>query len=261
MGLLPNCKDPSLAALKSVGYNVVRLPRVDLLPTQLLVAQGDRLHRLGELRTVFVANPEVTDVPPISADQPGPNISGTKSADVDIGTGLNILGGLISALGGSTLGLSLSYSRARSIQFEFTDTIENHTETAALDVFLASSKIHEYAVSARQMLDSDRVYVVTATLKSRSINVVAKDEHKNALAIDVPTIQNAIGGNLKVDNSGASSTTLTYQGAIPLVFGFQAIRLDFDQGRYRAFKLVEAGTVGSEANESLDIDAMLLGDL
>ena len=73
MPIFGNCKDLSLIALKKVGYNVVQLPRVDLLPTQLLVAGDKKLQRLGDLTSVFVPNVAGAPVPPIMPDQPGPN--------------------------------------------------------------------------------------------------------------------------------------------------------------------------------------------
>ena len=133
--MIPICKDPALTMLKSKGYNVVRLPKADLLPPQLLVRKSKSLQRLGDLTSVFLADPQVAP-PPISADNPGPSIAGTKSANLDIGVGLNILSGLISSLGGSTLGLSVAYSRARSVQFEFSETRENNAKWPCSTSFL-----------------------------------------------------------------------------------------------------------------------------
>jgi hypothetical protein len=263
MPIFGNCKDPSLIALKKVGYNVVQLPRVDLLPTQLLVAEGKTLQRLGDLTSVFVPNAAGAPVPPIKPDQPGPDISGTKSADLTLGLGLDILGGLISALGGSKLGIDLAYSKAASIQFEFSATIRSDTELALIDQFLASSTINQYARAAREMLDKDKVYVVTSVVKSNTINVTAKDSNKNSLGIDLPVIQNAIGANVSVGSNGASSNVVTYKGAVPLVFGFQAVQLIFDGERYRTMKLVKAGGVVAEGTQGepvmLDVEQMLGG--
>jgi hypothetical protein len=246
MGILPNCKDPALSALKSIGYNVVQLPRVDLHPTQLLVSSNKRLKRLGDLTSVFVPTSDGPAIPPISADRPGPNIAITKTASLDIGVGLNILGGLISALGGSTLGLSLSYAKAAKIEMEYGGTLENAAELALIDQFLAGAQVSPYAKAAAQMLDADQVYVVTSTLKATTLSVAATDEKKNAVGIDVPVLSNAVGGNLKVSSAGTGSTTVKFEGKIPLVFAFQAVRLIFDKGVYRSMKLVDGGGVIAE---------------
>ena len=263
MGIFRNCADPSLKTLQSFGYNVVQLPRVDLLPTQLLVANGDRLQRLGELLSVFVPAPDGAPAPPIKPDKPGPNISGTKSNEIDAGVGLNILGGLISALGGSTLGINLAFAKASTIHFEFTATLENSTEVALVDQFIASSKVSPFARAAAEMLENDKVYVVTSTIKSNKIVVGARDSNKQAIDVDVPVIKGAIGGSIKVGREAEGSTLVGFEGAVPLVFGFQAVQLIFDKGQYRTMKLVDAGGVVAEGAAAaplmLDVGTMLSG--
>ena len=263
MGIFRNCADPSLAALRSKGYNVVQLPRVDLLPTHLLVAKGDRLQRLGELLSVFVPAPGGAPTPPIKPDKPGPNISGTKTEQIDAGIGLNILGGLISALGGSTLGINLAFAKASTLQFEFSSTLENSTEVALVDQFISSSTVNPFARAVAEMLNNDEVYVVTSTLKSAKIVVSAKDSSNRSIDIDLPVISNAIGGNIRVGHEAAGSSVVSFEGAIPLVFGFQAVQLIFDRGQYRTMKLVDAGGVVAEgtaaAPRMLEVGRMLSG--
>ena len=238
MGILPNCKDPAVTALKSRGYGVVALPRVNLRPTQLLVADGKKLTRLGELHTVFPPVSGGQGIPVTSGDQPGPNINGTSSNNVDAGIGLNILGGLISALGGSTLGINLAYKRARWVQFEYTDVIENSCDPALIDIFLAATPINPLSLGATKLINKDKAFVVTSTLKSRKIKVIAKDDQNNSIGIDLPVVQQAIGANIKAGSVTGSNTVVEYEAAIPLVFGFQAIQLDFDNGAYKAYKPV-----------------------
>jgi hypothetical protein len=247
MGILPNCKDPTLKALKSIGYNVVQLPRVDLHPTQLMVSDNKRLKRLGEISSVFTAGQDAPPLPPIGPDQPGPSIAITKSAALDLGVALNILGGLISALGGSTLGLNLAYSKAHKIEMEYSGTLENSAQLALIDAFLSGATVNPFATATKQMLEADMVYVITSTLRANKLTVKATDEKKNSVGIDVPVLAQAIGGNLKVSGSGANSTTVTFEGTIPLAFAFQAVKLIFDNGSYRSMKLIDGGGVIGEA--------------
>lgn len=247
MGIIPNCKDPSLTAIKSKGYNVVRLPRVDMAPTNLLVANGKVLQRLGDLLSVFVPDSDGPQPPAISPDRPGPNIAGTKSAEIGLDIGLNILGGLISALGGSQVGINFAYKKASSVQFEFGSTLENSAQLAQIDAFLASASINQYARAVAQMLEADKVFVITSTLKSATLNVTAKGSGNTGLGLDIPVIQNAVGGNLKVTSASSDNSVVTYQGSVPLVFGFQAVQLVFDNGRYRSMKLIDAGSRVAES--------------
>jgi hypothetical protein len=243
--MFSNCKDPALTILKDQGYNVVQFPKADLRPTQLLSRKGNKLQRIGELTTTFI--PGATALPSISDDQPGPNISGTKSANIDINVGLSILSGLISALGASTLGLSGSYTQARKIQFEFDTCIENHTEISALDAFLAGASVNPLARAVTDMLNDDDIFVVTSTIRSAKINTIATDSNNAAISLDVPVVQNTVGANVKVTASGAASATVAYQGSVPLAFGYQAVQLIFADGAYRTMRLSDAGSTALEA--------------
>jgi len=258
MPIFKSCQDPALTALKDFGYNVVQLPRADLLPTQLLYKSGRKLKRLGDLTSVFVPLPDGPAAPPILPDQPGPDIEGKRSADVSIDIGLDILGGLISALGGSTLGISMAYSQAKSVEFKFSATKRGETDLLLVDQFLASASINKYARAAREMLDSDKVYLVTSVIKSDSISVSAKGESNQSLKVEVPVIQNAIGANLEVVGDAEQATVVTYKGAVPLTFGIQAVRLNFVGDEYQRFQPVDAGAIAAEAAlEGLDRDDML----
>lgn len=263
MPIFRKCKDPALIALNEVGYNIVKLPRVDLLPTQLLYSKGKKLRRLGDLTSVFVPMPDGPALPPILNDQPGPNIAGKKSAALNVDIGLDILGGLISALGGSTLGISMAYAEARSIEFSFGSTRRTDTDLALVDQFLASASINPYARASREMLNNDAVYVVTSTLKSDNISVTAKTSDNQSLQIDLPVIQNAIGANLKVTANTETSTVVTYTGAVPLVIGFQAEHLIFEGDTMQTLESVGAGDVTAESvsdHGRLDPDIMLGAD-
>ena len=263
MGILPNCKDPTLKALKTIGYNVVQLPRVDLRPTQLLVSDNKRLKRLGEMSSVFAAGQGAPAIPLISPDRPGPSIQITKTAALDLGVGLNILGGLISALGGSTLGLNLAYSKAHKIEMEYSGTLENSAELALIDAFLSGAITNPFATATKQMLEADMVYVVTSTLKANKLTVKATDQKKNSVGIDVPVLSQAIGGSIKVSGTGDSSTTVIFEGTVPLAFAFQAVKLIFDDGIYRSMKLVDGGGVIAEAvaGEAAEQPAMIEDDM
>ena len=47
-----------------------------------------------------------------------------------------------------------------------------------------------------------------------------------------------VGGNVKVGASSATASKVTFEGSLPLVFGFQAARLVYDKGRYQRFELL-----------------------
>ncbi len=232
--------DPFLTYLKSFGYSVIRLPRTDIAPLQVLVKEGTRLTRLGDLVAILKPGEQVA-LPVVKSDIPAANISGERTRDLSIGVGLSILGNVIGAMGGSKLGLDVGYKNAKTATFEFADVLEDHVDLIAVDQYLSDADISAFSHHAAQLLEADAVYVTTSVIKTKKFIVQAKQNNGVTLDVKVPEIQNAVGGNVKVSTTGGTSDKVLYEGAVPLVFGFQAARVYYENGRYSAFKPLHAG--------------------
>ena len=243
-----SCSDPYLNTLRRQGYNVVRLPKADIRPLQLLAKRGDALDRIGELVTVLPAGGPVP-LPPVTADTPAASLSGQQSGDLSLGIGLSILGTVIGAMGGSKLGLDLKYQNAKSVTFEFVDVLENRIEIAALDQYLAVADVSPFSSYVTKLLEADQLYVTTATVKSSKITVESKGSSGSGVDVSVPEIKGVVGGNVKVGAKSERASKLTYEGSLPLVFGFQAVRLFYEKGRYQRFEVLGGGAALERAPE------------
>ena len=235
-----SCSDPYLKELRSKGYNVVRLPKADIRPLQLLAKRGDALDRIGELATVLPPGGPVP-LPPVKLDGQVASLSGQRSGDLSLGIGLSILGTVIGAMGGSKLGLDLTYKNAKSVTFEFQDVLEDRIEIAALDQYLAVADVSPFSSYVTKLLEADQLYVTTATVKSNKIAVEAKGSGNTGVDVSVPEIKGVVGGNVKVGSSSERSSKVTFEGSVPLVFGFQAVRLFYEKGRYQRFEVLGGG--------------------
>ena len=232
--------DPFLTYLKSFGYSVIRLPRTDIQPLQLLVKEDTRLTRLGDLVTILKPGSSVA-LPRIKENLPAPNVSGERTRDLSIGVGLSILGSVIGAMGGSKLGLDVGYKSAKTATFEFADVIEDRVDLADVDQYLTDADISPFSSHAAKLLEADSVYVLTSTIKSRKFIVQAKEANGVPIEVKIPEIQHLVGGSVKVSTAKDATSKIAYEGAQPLVFGFQAARLFYENGRYTAFKAMAPG--------------------
>ncbi|MGA9998168.1 MAG: hypothetical protein WBP93_22335 [Pyrinomonadaceae bacterium] len=224
-------KDPVLSLLKDFGYNVVRLPRTNIRPLQLFEKQGNDLVFLGEMPKLFKAGADAP-LPAIGPDDQAGFINGQRSRDLNISVGLSILSGIISALGGGTLGLNAGYKKASTLSFVFDDVKVNQIDRLDLSKFLTAAQIDESVGPPAKLVEADKLYVVTSTIKSNKFTTEAKKSDGTSVGVDVPVIQNAMSGKVEVKTEGSSQSKVTYEGNIPLVFGFQAIRLVFENGRF-----------------------------
>jgi hypothetical protein len=232
-GFLSN--DPLISLLRSFGYNVVRLPKANIKPLQLFGKKNNELYRLGELAVVFKSRGNAP-LPSIMENASTANISGQRSGDLSAGLGLSMLGGVISSLGGSTSGLDSKYQQANSIAFQYEDVLEDSVDGAALDQFLSDADINPFSKTVDALLESDQVYVTTATIKSRKFTIFPKTAKGTDIALQIPPIQGVVGSNVKVSSQGQNSSAITFEGSTPLVFGFQAVQLFYDKGHYTRYE-------------------------
>lgn len=225
--------DPFVTYLKSYGYNPIRMPRANIRPLQLLAKEGKELSFLGNITEVFTGD---AAIPPIADDNPAAEISGKRTGELNIGVAVSLLGNVIGALGGSKLGLEVAYKKARTATFEFPEVLEDRVSVARLDQYLAQSDVNPNSVAIGKMLDADDVYVTTSCIKSKKFTLAASSESGTSVNVDVPVIQEVVGGSVKISQSSNETGKVTFEGRIAIVFGFQAVRLYFDNGRYTALK-------------------------
>jgi len=241
-------KDQSITYLREHGYSVVRLPRSDIQPLQTLIRAGKKdLQRSGELKDIMVAgkNP----LPALSANNAAPlAISGKESSSIKIDIGLEILGGIIGALGGSSLGPRAGFGNAKDLVVRFENVTEDHIDINHLDQFLTAALLRKDQTGLNNALLDGRVYVINSTIKTNEFGIKASADSNTQVSLDVPAISQVASANLKVDVSKAREGIVTYKGTTPVVFGFQAVQLFFDRitGSYSAFEPLPAGAAAAK---------------
>ena len=114
---------------------------------------------------------------------------------MNVNIGLSILGAFIGALGGSNLGLQSAFNRAKSITFKYAGVREDSIDALLLEEFVRAGAINQHIPPGTvDKLIDDEIYVITPILKTNKIVVAAKGEADSSVQLDVPVIQQAVGG-------------------------------------------------------------------
>ncbi|MEZ5403836.1 MAG: hypothetical protein R2729_29420 [Bryobacteraceae bacterium] len=243
--------DESITFLKDRGYSVLRMPRADMQPLHTLLRAGKKdLTRLGDLATITIAG--ANPLPPLSVDNEAPiAISGKESSSTKAEVGLTILGNIIQALGGNTLGVGSAYGNAKTITFKYEDVLEDHAAIDRLDQYLSTCQFRSDQRTVTDALIDDAVFVVTSVIKTNKFSVNAQGDRGGKVSLDVPALSSLASANLKVDHSAAADGKIVFEGKTPVVFGFQAVRLFFADrnGRpeYSAMDPLKAGAAAARA--------------
>jgi hypothetical protein len=221
------CSDKGVNYLAALGYSVVRIPRTNVAPRDLIGRERDQM-RLGTLNQL-VTNPGT--LPPLTADADAANISGKSTNKMKIGIGLNILGPIVSALAGATLGIKAAYEKAQSVQFSFEDVTMDSVEPAAVGQFLRNAEIDvDNPVLKRYVVGKGQLFLIVEALKSKKLTITSEASSSGGVAVEVPIIQQVASGKLEVDVSKAANGQVTYTGTKALVFGFKCMRVALIDG-------------------------------
>lgn len=227
---MPKKKDPSVTFLNRFGYNVVKLPRAGIEPMDV-IGRDETTQWLGPIASVWASGvPVPTPLPP----RPAAPVNGQKTDQLQVTFGLKILSSTLAAFGATVPALDVAYSRARTVQFSYTNVTSTVVPPLEAGNYLASGALNtENPVVRHYFTDEDpQAFLIVDVLKSDSLTVTATDEHGVDISLDVPAIQQLVGANVSVKPSGSSTSTLTYTGPLPVTFGFIVDEIEYDGTRW-----------------------------
>lgn len=227
---MPLCKDSSLTFLNKFGYNVVRLPRTGIEPMQVL-GRRNSLELLGKLSSVW----KTTASEPVpGAPAPVADVEGKQSDDLELSIGLKMLSGALQGLGAAVPSLDFAFTKARKVQFTYTNITSTSVMPLDAGNYLASGDLNaNNPLVAPYFLGEDgHAFLIVDVLKSDTVTVSAKSDSGSDVKLDVPAIQGVVGAGIGVKSKNASESTISFKGPTPITFGFKAFAIAFADGRW-----------------------------
>lgn len=223
------CKDPALTYLNELGYNVVRFPRADLSPLDVLGRQHGTLARLGSLGQLV--RESGATMPHLIRDMPAVAIEARRSSRIEARAALSILRPYLSALGAAA-GASAQFRSCRGMEFVFSDVHMDQASPADIAAVLGAHAIDGESPLWRPYLDDEgELFIVVETLKSQKLSIAIERETQSGASLDARAVQAAVGGQVAVAAAGEQASLLSFSGQVPLVFGFKCLQLRLRAGR------------------------------
>jgi hypothetical protein len=166
-------------------------------------------------------------------------ISGKSTSNIKIGFGLKILEGILAAMGATVPQVSLAYSQARTVRFEFKDPKIEKIDPLVVGNFLAQGDLNTSNPFVRHYMLSEetQAYVVTEVLLASSIRVTALDQSEVGAKINIKAITDGIGGDIKVDANSSTEGDLIYRGKQSLAFGYKAHEIVYSGRQWNVRRL------------------------
>jgi hypothetical protein len=226
------CNDPSVTYLNDLGFNVIRVPRQNIEPLQMLGKQKGDVSILGTIDQVIVSSTE--PLPAITAGAKMAQIRGQRTQSISLKEGLSLMDNILTAMGAGGLGMSIDLGWARSLSFEFDDVeldsvmpLDVGNYLRAADVDLDNLVVKEY-VRGR-----GKLFLLSEVLRSSSIIVDFQAQDHGTTELNLPSIQGVASADLKVEEVRGRETAIRFEGPEKLAFGFKAMRIGVAQGRLR----------------------------
>lgn len=241
MGLIRKHADPFLP---DGDYLPVAMPTTDVAVLQVLAGHGGVLRRFSTLDQVLRHDADISRIT-IKRDEPVANVKGAAKSQAKIGLGVSIVASLIQALGGGQVGAELEATGAKAIKFGYDDVVADRVDMASLDLWLADADFNSKSRAIADLLAAESMYAVVGALKAGAISVTLLDSEGGSVKVDLPTIADAVGGNVSVTSSRESTAALTFTGDQSLVIAAKAARIktDFEQGFWADDRLATKGEI------------------
>jgi hypothetical protein len=212
------------------GYNLVKYPRADIGPLDVVADVGGRFEWLGGIGQIWNSTAAV----PAAGQSTAPDFQYDRSDEYRGAFGLQILQGLLSGIGGSARG---NISKRTTLTFQYHDPERIAVAPFAVGSYLKGGDLDldnpflQAFLKTDDEFDSD-FFVITEVLRSRRLTVVATNSNSAELAADVQAMAGMANGNVEASAAGQSEKSIRFKGSEPLTFAFKAFEIGFNDGAW-----------------------------
>lgn len=243
---MPKCVDRTAKAMADQGYNLVKYPRADIDPLNVVADVGGRFEWLGPITDVWSSAVPVP-TPNISA---APNFEYTQSNEYRGAFGLQILQGLLRNIGGSG---RTSVSKQTTLTFKYHDPERYVVSPLQVGAFLKAGDLDVANPFLAAFLggdDQSDFFVITEVLRSQGLTVTAANSNAKELAADVQAMGNLANGTISASATEESQKSIMFEGTQPLTFAFKAFEIAFVDGAWTVLGVASnAEFLSAEARE------------
>lgn len=225
MSLLRRSVEP---LLPDRDYLPLAMPNSGVQVLQVLTRRRGVLRNFSDLATVLRGDDEG---PCVARDVVVANTGGDTTRTAKLQLGLAVVGALVGALGGGQLGLDVAAGSARSVRYAYTGVVKDDVDLASLDQWLAAADLHDHAGAVSDLVTAEMLYVVTGVLRATGVGISLLDSRDQGIGLDVPVIQEIVGGGVNVSASRESGTSIELAGKMPITVAAKAAQLKVDPER------------------------------
>ena len=271
-----NCKDELVELLRKYGYNLVLLPRENIVPLQIFARTEKGLLRvIKDVFTTPVLDDKngmlgelfITDSQPLPTSMQGDvvnEVKGKRSSEMGLDAGVDLMFNFLSLKDKEKteeqkLKLKAVLKSIDKVNFAFGEqTTSDSVSHIALDSYMKDAEIRDsVGHTFREMIEKNQIYIVTSVLKSSSFTMKGTSEDHASVTLNLPKVKEILAGKIEGNIDVFEESGIKYKGDKQLVFGFKAVRLLYEEkdGKVR-FKIKNQDGMAVRNEEEFPVELM-----
>lgn len=243
LGLCSN--DPIVSTLQSVFHaNIVEIPEERIRPLYVVANLGNKTTSFRGAISALLKSPTTYKDPPVQQSLMA-NISGSKTRQVDLKFGLQILGNFLNAFGVPSINVNAAFTGATKVSFSFNKVIRYWVDDGVLGGDLIGSVVDSNNPAAAIYFGPQKYncYILDSSITSSDFTISVDQSSRGNFQIDVPAIQQIVQkANVQLAVSSSSTTSISFTGQKQLGFAFSCVSASLDASG-RIVSLAPAGSL------------------
>jgi hypothetical protein len=260
--------DPLVDLLRSTfGANIVRIPEARVQPLSCVAVRGKDVAFRGNLGFLFPTG-QPLDAPDFAmATSPMSNLSGRESRAIDVGLGMDILGGFLNGMPAANI--QGAFAGAEEVAFSFGDVRRKWIDEGWLGHFLPSCLLNLQNAVVRDFTTKPTwgLLIITSVITSNEFTLRVTKANSEAFSLGAPLLHGVVKASASFGIKAVTERAVTFKGKEPLTFAFTTVRAHVDAltGKIlsipaeKKFITLAADDVTDTAFESYGLDHVVLG--
>lgn len=223
--------DVVIDTLRGVFHaNIVAIPESRIEPLVILAAGKNQASFRGAIQPLLKT--PTTFTKPQVMQSTVPTISGTRTRDINLNSGLQILGNFLKGFGIPSIDLGASFEGATKVSFTFNKVQRLFVDINELGEAAVGSTLDRNNPAAAIFFEDGNkysCYILDSAITSSEVTINVEKTAKTSPRLDVPTLSSIVAkANAAMTVSKSSNTSITFQGDKQLGFAFSCVHATFD---------------------------------
>jgi len=214
------CKDNAVTTLNGLGFDVVRFPRPDIAPLDILIKESGSFKRLAPLKSLWLS----TEPYPGITEHPVPNLNTIQSSELRGALGI---GAIVDIFAKAEIGAAAK--RMKSARLIVLEPKIRSCNQSDLENFVTKGDINLNQVASRHLIEEQtNAYVITEVIASSKLKIIVGGETAAEAKVSAADISGAISANVQAGTTRCVENEISYEREDPVVFGFVSAEMIYD---------------------------------